>query len=487
MYIPEGYGPIANEDSNGKKVVKSGIADIIAGALGISAVGNLFKTISTMAAKWKIGSILRLIKVGGPIGIIFALLYSTFKNIGDNPKFMSLLSKIGSLWTDKIAPLFAKIRDIFDYSIDIEDLGVGAQFIRNQFERTKKAIKTVVLGTVDSLVESLSGIFDGSEDLLQGNYTEGLKKIVNSLFKGVFNIADSISTGVLEFFGMNFEKDGTYFNMLRRKGKETAEWINKTIENATDAIRDTWNTLKANLNFSAITENVVEKFNSISDFFLEVIPNQLGSLTNSFDQIKTDIAKSLEGVTSGIRDKWNSFVNLFTVTIPNILGSMIEMITDSVSNFILEAKRRANDLSPIELFDLGPSKTEKMISFSKKLGESVEQSGIAQNAKSIFNANKQSAEFLLKGALSLLPEKLIVEREVSSSTPMTGTMGIFNSGEMDVEKEYVPNFLKSLENTISPNTKTFTEVYKTIVPIPDKLENTIKRIDLSKYDNTVIA
>jgi hypothetical protein len=154
----------------------------------------------------------RLLIRGGPIGIAIGLLYTVFKDIGDNPKFQESLEKIKETW-QLVKSTFT---DLKDYFVELSaDPGIrsAVEMIKNWFIRLKDNIQDFVIDSLFGISDVITGTIGTIKGLLTGDFS-GAWESLKTAVMGLVNILDSAVTNILEAFGVDFGENGTFIGAV---------------------------------------------------------------------------------------------------------------------------------------------------------------------------------------------------------------------------------------------------------------------------------
>ena len=162
-------------------------------------------------------STLGMLVKGGVIALVIGGLFLLFKTIRDNPVFLETVETIKDIWQNSIVPTFNDIRQSI---IDFMETPAFDRIIEIMND-VRIAIQNFVSRTLGTLVETLSGVFEGIASIIEGITTFDLSKIVGgvnniigSLVSGFVSAVDNVITAVLEMFGVSFKDDATLFEAI---------------------------------------------------------------------------------------------------------------------------------------------------------------------------------------------------------------------------------------------------------------------------------
>lgn len=275
-------------------------------------IGALIPSIQTLA---------KLVKVGGPVAAVITLLYESLKNIGERPEFQAAIQGINDLWSNTIIPTWNHILETFEQLKESFNLWKGTeegqatiQMFVDWWNNIDTAIENFVINQLSTVTETLNGIFDGINLLLDGEWSAGLSTIINSALIFVQDTADNMITAIANLFGIDFGADGTFLGFVNRKWAELQVTIKETWEGLTTFVSDKWNSVKTwfldtlawaqegiATGWTNLTTFVTEKWNSIKLWF-----------TDTLAWAQEGIATGWTNLTTFVSEKWNSIKSWFT-------------------------------------------------------------------------------------------------------------------------------------------------------------------------------
>lgn len=242
----------------------------------------------------------RLFLRSGPIGLVIFSMYEIFKDISENPIFTDTIDSIRTTFDERIVPTFNRIVKSISALI-----GPGTM-IGDWFNNFRIQIQDFVLQTLSNLTITVTGVLEGVDLLLQGDWMSGISTIVKSLFDGVINLFDSALTNVLEMFGVEFGEGGSLFGV-----------IGESIANLSAMILQGWDTLATFVSdvWSGITTTVTNAFNSI-----------VGAISTS---IQTTIdAFTQGGVLSGAMTAMTEYFSLMVAKPLDLIKDLAAWVAD---------------------------------------------------------------------------------------------------------------------------------------------------------------
>ena len=257
----------------------------------MSGIGILLKPLKLLA---------RLLKVGGPIGLLIGGMYVMFKDIGDNPTFNKTIESIKEIWNDKIKPLWTSIKE----SVSALSAGEGVQKafekISGWFTSFKTNVQDWVLGNLEIITEVIAGVLEGVDLLLKGDWKAGISKIGSTLFGGIKDFFDNAITNILEMFGLDFGEGGSFL-------KSAGEIIDSLLLNMTakwnefkQGIKDTW-------------AGMVNFFTGDSGYVMTTINNIKQWITDKWNGFKDTIKATWEGMVEDVKMAFVEAVDLIIV------------------------------------------------------------------------------------------------------------------------------------------------------------------------------
>lgn len=266
----DGTPPVDSGDAKKKSSIFSGILGGLFGGLGKLASGIFSPIISTLTSVFSIigtplAAIGRMFMRAGPVGAVIFGMYEIFKDITENPIFAETMESIRTIFNDRIVPTFHRIVE------SISSLIGPGTMLGDWFNNFRIQIQDFVLQTLGNLTNTVAGVLEGIDLLLNGEWSDGISTIVTSIFSGVYNLLDSALTNILEMFGVNFGEDGSLFQFIGESISSLAASIAQTWDSVKTLILDAWNgfvdTLMSTINglFDVITESVNNVFTAFQE------------------------------------------------------------------------------------------------------------------------------------------------------------------------------------------------------------------------------
>ena len=340
----------------------------------------------------------KLLIKGGPIGLIISGMYLLFKNIADNPTFNTTIESIKTSWNDSIVPAFKSIKESIDALMENVDIKAAFTSIGDWFTNFKTQIQDWVLGNLEIITDTISGVLEGIDLLLKGDWKAGLLTIGSTLFNGIKNVFDNTLTNILEVFGVDFGEGGTFLNsiggIIERLGikltgkiREVQEWISTKWSDFTTSIKDKW---------ADFTTEVKGTATAIFETLAVDLPNKVGeikdSMIDTWNNIKSKITEALFAVS-----RWFEFK-------PKELGLLLEEKWVKTKGAFLEKLASfAGVISSI------PSQLKLALLENLKetplIGRAVTD-GMLSNARADASSGKEFAESLVSDARSKTQSEL---------------------------------------------------------------------------------
>ena len=261
----------------------------------------------------------KILKKGGPIGLVIGTMFLLFKNISENTNFMDTLKNIKETWTDKIVPLFASIKEGVSALLDGE--GVQATFttIKDWFANFKTQIQDWIVGNLKIITDTIAGVLTGIDLLLKGDWKAGLSTIGTTLFNGIKNVFDNTITNILELFGVDFGEGGTFLGSVGDIiDSLTVNMINKW-NDFKQGVKDTWNGL---VNF----------FTGEDGYVKTTIRNIKETMQNAWDTFVLGVKVSWNNTTTKVKQTVSDLLEPLTVTLPNKIGEIKDGLIDTWNN-----------------------------------------------------------------------------------------------------------------------------------------------------------
>jgi hypothetical protein len=290
-------------------------------------------------------SLLKILRVGGPVAIAVGLLWAVFKDIGENESFINALENVKRVWNESILPTFERISSIFNNIIKSDTVSS----IMNNLERDIQSLQKFVVNIINNITDTIEGLFEGLNMILDGNFIEGIGKIVDSVISGLFGAIDSLATTVLELFGVDFGEDGTLGGLIKRTMSEFLESFEEKWDNLVSFFHETipeafsdvlvW----AKGKFDGILESIQNKWISLvgEDGIVGVIWNPIKS---AVDWVKTLFADPVEALSQ----MWTGFMG----TVASIADILYAPVNNAIDWIAKKFGWRDEDAPPFSIQDI---------------------------------------------------------------------------------------------------------------------------------------
>ena len=386
-------GPRSRIMGAGRAVLRGGAEMTGLPALG-RGLGMLLAPITS-----GIGFILKPLKFlskllirGGPIGLLITGMYLFFKDIADNPTFNKVIESLKTTWNDSIVPTFKSIKESVDAILSNEGVKDAFESIKNWFVNFKTQIQDWVLVNLEIITTTIAGVLDGIDDLLKGDWKEGVMKIGTSLFNGIKNFFDNAMTNILELFGIDFGEGGSF---LTSAGKIIDSLLINMITKWREfqqGIKDTW---AAMVNF----------FVGEDGYVMTTINNIKESISNAWDTFTTGVKNTWTNMTTSVKTKVAELLEPLTVTLPNKIGEIKDGLIDTWNNIKSKIMEALTNVALWFMFK------------PKELGLLLEEKWIETKGR----FTEKIASFL--ASISKIPAQLkLATLESLNSNPITGAL-----------------------------------------------------------------
>lgn len=254
-----------------------------------SALSSAFSLIASPLA-----GIARLFMRAGPIGLVIFSMYEVFKDISENPIFTETMESIKTTFNERIVPTFNRIVE------SITSLIEPGTMIGDWFNNFRIQIQDFVLQTLGNLTNTVAGVLEGVDQLLNGEWSSGISSIVSSVFWGVYNLFDSILTNLLEVFGADFGEEGSFFQSISTSISDLGASLAQTWDNVKTLVVDSWNGFISTFmsTITAVFSTVTESVNNVFTAFKEdgLLAGIMTLMTEQFSLMVTkplDLIKDL--------------------------------------------------------------------------------------------------------------------------------------------------------------------------------------------------
>ena len=223
--------------------------------------------------------LLKLVVRGGPIGAVIALLYSVFKDIGDNENFKSTMDSIKTTWAS-VTERFDNIKTLVSDLFNSEGVQSGIEKITEWWQSFKDVLQGGVLKALDLSTKAIDGALFLIELTLKGQLPDwlyekfiGFTSFIKQKFKAGIDAAKDYLKETEQDIRLSIV--GTWSLIKFSVG----DFFNRALKWVTDWIPDVGKIAK-DLNISA-TAIIDEVKGFLTDFV-----NWFGKWLPNLDQIK---------------------------------------------------------------------------------------------------------------------------------------------------------------------------------------------------------
>ena len=286
------------------------------------AVGPLMTTLKPLV---------KLLKIGGPIGLLFGAMYAMFRDIGENEKFSSTITTIKDTFNNSILPTFNAIKENVQTLLGMEIVGTRLSEVGDWFTNFRIQIQDFVLDTLANITTTVDGVLTGINEMFTVDFITGVSTMATSLFNGIKNFFDSAVTNILEMFGADFGEGGSFLGSVGDK-----------IDSALVSMIGVWN---------GFTTGLKDKWEGLVNFFV----GDDGYIKSTITSLKIGITTRWNNFTGVITDTWNAITDTLTVDIPAKISDLKDGMIDAwnnVSGSIMGALGRVKlwfETKPLEL------------------------------------------------------------------------------------------------------------------------------------------
>lgn len=269
----------APEGTSTEKASGGGFLGKIFGTFGklLSPLGALISMLMSPFTKLLgfLRPLLKLVVRGGPIGAVIALLYSVFKDIGDNENFKSTMDSIKTTWAS-VTERFDNIKTLVSDLFNSEGVQSGIEKITEWWQSFKDVMEGGILKALDLSAKAIDGALFLIELTLKGQLPDWL-----------------------------YEKFIGFTSFIKQKFKDG-------IDAAKDYLKDTAQDIRLSIvgTWSLIKFEVGDFFNSALDWVSDWIPD-VGKIAEDLGIKATAIIDEVKGFLTG-------FVNFFARLLPSV-------------------------------------------------------------------------------------------------------------------------------------------------------------------------
>jgi len=303
----------------------------------------------------------KVLRKGGPIGLVIGAMFLLFKDIAQNKAFMDTLQNIKDTWTNTIVPVFKSIKESVA-AIEISD-GVKDTFndIKDWFVNFKTQIQDWIVGNLKIITDTIAGVLEGIDLLLKKDWKAGISKIGSTLFNGIKNLFDNAITNIIELFKADFGEGGTFL-----------EQAGEIITNLTVKMINAWNDFKDGIKNT--WDSLVNFFTGDDGYVMTTIANVQESMSNKWDTFTTGVKTIWTDMTTGVKNKVSELLTPLTVTLPNKIGEIKDGLIDTWNNIkskIMEALTNVTLWFMFKPKELGLLLEEKFIEAKGRFKEKI--------------------------------------------------------------------------------------------------------------------
>lgn len=330
----------------------------LAGGLG-AALSPIISGLSFLLTPIKL--LAKLVIKGGPLALVVGGLYALFNDIAENENFKKSIDSIKTLWNDNIVPAFQSIKDTVAAISNNEGVRLTFQQISDWFTNFKIQIQDWVLGNLVIITETIAGVLDGIDSLLQGDWKEGLTTIGTTLFNGIKNLFDNTITNILEMFGVDFGEGGTFLGS-----------VGNIIDSLLVKMINIWHGLKTGVKDA--WDGLVNFFTGEDGYIRSTITSIKISMTTRWNNFKDGVMNLWTGMTTTVKTKVSELLEPLTVTLPNKIGEIKDGLIDSwnnIKNKIMEALTKVALWFAFKPKELGLMLEEKWVETKGKFMEKL--------------------------------------------------------------------------------------------------------------------
>jgi hypothetical protein len=256
-------------------------------------------------------SLLKILRVGGPVAIAVGLLWAVFKDIGENESFINALENVKRVWNESILPTFERISSIFNNIIKSDTVSS----IMNNLERDIQSLQKFVVNIINNITDTIEGLFEGLNMILDGNFIEGIGKIVDSVISGLLGAIGSLATTISELFGIDIVMD-EFWQSFEEKWDNLVSFFHETIPEAFSDVL-VW----AKGKFGGILESIQNKWTSLvgEDGIVGIIWNPIKSAVDWVKTLFADPAEALSQMWTGFMGTLASIADILYAPVNNAI------------------------------------------------------------------------------------------------------------------------------------------------------------------------
>jgi len=328
-------------------------SDIFAGTF----LGNLAASVKKALAPFTVaflGNIIRplralsrLVLRNGPLAITVALLWTTFRDIGENPEFRAAIEGIRDVWTNTVVPAWIRLSEIFSDFISTEGVQNAITTISGIWQEITGwftgDFQDGMQGLLIDIIDGIGGVLTTMSNFLVRFFEGDILGAFTGLFTDIGNLVwdgvDSISTRLLEMFGVNFGDGESALSGIRGVADDIRAGALLWIMNFGDQVRDIKDSVTGWI--TGIRETIALRFGEARDFVTEWSTEIGNTITERFGEARdwmTNIFDTVGNVLQSMQIRFENAIDRvqigfervgnFIANIPDRLLSMIGSILD---------------------------------------------------------------------------------------------------------------------------------------------------------------
>jgi hypothetical protein len=264
-----------------------------------------------------------------PLTIAIGLLYTTFKDIGENEEFRNAIQGIKDTWNNDVLPAWRDLKVAFTDFLNSDTLVPAINFIKDSWAGFnnwftvdfKSAMYDLLVNTIGDIKIGLNTTKRVMELITEGKPWQAINLAFESIILGGIRIIDNLATAVLKSFGVDFGPEGTLGSKF-----------NEMVYGIGDKFIESWNQLKIAVSvwgtsFKEMYDKKLENIKSMFDGIftragekINLIGSQIGIVV---DQIVLKFNNAMDKTAIGFEK-----VSLFIQNIPDRLLRMLGTMLD---------------------------------------------------------------------------------------------------------------------------------------------------------------
>ena len=233
----------------------------------------------------------KFVMKGGPIGAIIFGLYAVFKDIADNENFKGTIDSLQASW-DSIKLTWVGIQEKF--AAITGDLGISVSWdtVMGVVDSFIKNIQDFVLTAIGTIATTFDGLLTAFSMALDGDFAGAFKTAITALWTGARDFVDSALTNILEFFGVDFGKDGSLFTSISNRISNL--YINMSLK-------------------------FLEFKNAVVNFFSDTMTTIADFFTTAITNLQTRIETLWGNITTTVSDLWTDLTTSVTTAVTDVI------------------------------------------------------------------------------------------------------------------------------------------------------------------------